>query len=51
METKKLQLTREELEDINFALLIAISECREQGETPLVEQLVKLENKIYDFIN
>lgn len=46
METKKLQLTLQDLEDIRFSLLIAADEARNTDEDQLSKDLLKLHDKI-----
>lgn len=46
METRKLQLTLLDLEDIRFALLIAAVECRDTKEDKLSNDLLKLHDRI-----
>lgn len=50
METKKLQLTLQDLEDIRFSLLIAADEARNTDEDKLSKDLLKLYDKIASHI-
>lgn len=51
METRKLQFTREDLEDISFALIIAADESREMGHETLSCTLLKLQDRIKEYID
>lgn len=50
METRKLQLTLLDLEDIRFALLIAADECRDNDENKLSNDLLKLYDRIEEHL-
>lgn len=50
METRKLQLTLLDLEDIRFALLIASVECRDTKEDKLSNDLLRLHDRIEEYL-
>ena len=50
METKKLQLTLQDLEDIRFSLLIAADEARNTDEDLLSKDLLKLYDRIEEHL-
>lgn len=50
METRNLQLTLLDLEDIRFALLIAADESRDNDENKLSNDLLKLYDRIEEHL-
>lgn len=50
MEKGKIQFKLSELSDIKFALLVAADECRDNTESALADDLLKLYDRLNEYL-